>query len=108
MAKFKLPEPLKAWKVLTRLEDVNGNAFYKVTKREIDGSVTAAILTGVSVEGDDYNDDSVDYLLNEADFIQSIIDIGRVSNYIAVATDENERKKKLSRRKKMLFLEIVS
>ena len=94
MAKFKLPEPLKAWKVLTRLEDVNGNAVYKVTKREIDGSVTAAILTGVSVEGDDYNDDSVDYLLNEADFIQSIIDIGRVSNYIAVATDENERKKK--------------
>ena len=94
MAKFKLPESLKAWKVLTRLDDVNGNAVYKVTKREIDGSVTEAILTGVSVEGDDYTDENVDYLLNEADFIQSIIDIGRVSNYIAVATDENERKKK--------------
>ena len=94
MAKFKLPEPLKAWKVLTRLDDVNGNAVYKVTKREIDGSVTAAILTGVSLEGGDYSDENVDYLLNEADFIQSIIDIGAVSNYIAVATEENERKKK--------------
>ena len=95
MAKFKLPDSLKAWKVLTRLDDVNGNAVYKVTKKEIDGSVTNALLTGVTAEGDDYNDENIDYLLNEADFIQSIIDIGRVSNYIAVATDENERKKKL-------------
>ena len=94
MAKFKLPESLKAWKVLTRLDDVNGNAVYKVSKKEIDGSVTNALLTGVTVEGENYNDESVDYLLNESEFIQSIIDIGRVSSYIAVATDENERKKK--------------
>ncbi len=94
MAKFKLPEPLKAWKVLQRLDDVNDNAVYKVIKKEIDGSTTSALLTGVSVSGDDYNDDNVEYLLNESDFIQSIIDIGRVSNYIAVATSDNEKKKK--------------
>lgn len=94
MAKFKLPEPLKAWKVLQRLDDVNDNAVYKVIKKEIDGSSTSALLTGVSVSGEDYNDDNVEYLLNEADFIQSIIDIGRVSNYIAVATSDNGKKKK--------------
>ena len=94
MAKFKLPEPLKAWKVLQRLDDVNDNAVYKVIKKEIDGSTTSALLTGVSVSGEDYNDDNVEYLLNEADFIQSIIDIGRVSNYIAVATSDNGKKKK--------------
>ena len=94
MAKFKLPESLKAWKVLSRLEDVNGNAVYKVVKKEIDGSTTNALLTGVSLEGESYTDDNVEYLLNESDFIQSIINIGRVSNYIAVATDENERKEK--------------
>ena len=54
MAKFKLPESLKAWKVLSRLEDVNGNAVYKVVKKEIDGSTTNALLTGVSLEGESY------------------------------------------------------
>ena len=95
MAKFKLPEPLKSWKVSERLEDVNGNAVYKVSKKEIDGSTTNAVLTQITFEGENYNDDNVDYLLNEADFIRSIIDIGRVSNYIDVAADDNERKQKL-------------
>ena len=95
MAKFKLPEPLRSWKVSERLEDVNGKAVYKVSKKEIDGSTTNAVLTQITFEGENYNDDNVDYLLNEADFIRSIIDIGRVSNYIDVAADENERKQKL-------------
>lgn len=96
MAKLKLPEQLKAWKVASQPDDVNGNAVYKVTKKEIDGSVTNALLTVVSLEGEDYNDDKIEYLLNESDFIQSIIDLGKVSNYIAVATDENERKSKFN------------
>ena len=48
MAKFKLPEPLKSWKVSERLEDVNGNAVYKVSKKEIDGSTTNAVLTQIT------------------------------------------------------------
>lgn len=94
MAKFKLPEPLKSWKVIQRLDDVNDNAVYRVSKKEIDGSITNAVLTQITYQGESYNDDNIDYLLNESDFIQSIIDIGRVSNYLAVATNENERKQK--------------
>lgn len=93
MAKFKLPESLKSWKVAERLDDVNGNAVYKVSKKEIDGSTTNAVLTQITYQDENYNDDNIDYLLNESDFIQSIIDIGRVSNYLAVATNDNERKK---------------
>ncbi len=93
MAKFKLPESLKSWKVAERLDDVNGNAVYKVSKKEIDGSTSNAVLTQISYQGENYNDDNVEYLLNEADFIRSIIAIGRVSNYLAVDTNENERKK---------------
>ena len=93
MAKFKLPEPLRSWKVIERLEDVNGKAVYKVSKKEIDGSTTNAVLTQITYQGENYNDENIDYLLNESDFIRSIIDIGRVSNYLDVGTNENERKK---------------
>ena len=93
MAKFKLPEPLRSWKVIERLEDVNGKAVYKVSKKEIDGSTTNAVLTQITYQGENYNDENIDYLLNESDFIRSIIDIGRVSNCLDVGTNENERKK---------------
>ena len=45
MARFKLPEPLKAWKVASSLPEKNGYPQYAITRKEADGSVTQAVLT---------------------------------------------------------------
>ena len=44
MARFKLPESMKAWKVVSSLPDNNGNSVYEVSRKETDGSVTNAVM----------------------------------------------------------------
>ena len=55
MARFKLPEPLKAWKVASSLPEKNGYPQYAITRKEADGSVTQAVLTHIAFNDDKYN-----------------------------------------------------
>ena len=94
MAKFKLPESLKAWKVVSSLPDNNGHSVFEVSRKETDGSVTQAVLTYVAFQDDEYNSDNVRFINEESSFIRNVISCGAVSNYIdAVVVDRPSKSK---------------
>ena len=95
MARFKLPESMKAWKVVSSLPDNNGNSVYEVSRKETDGSVTNAVMTYVAFQGDDYNSDNVQFINEEAAFIRNVINCGEVSNYIDAAVLDKPSKSKI-------------
>ncbi len=95
MAKFKLPEALIAWKVVSSLPNRNGHDMYEVTRRETDGTVTEAQMAYVAFQGDDYNSDNVRFIGDEAKFIRNVIDCGDVSTYIDAEVLDNPSKNKI-------------
>ena len=95
MARIKLPEPLKAWKVISQLPDENDNKVLKISKKEADGNTTSAKLTLFELTDDDYNQDNVDYIKDEIEFIKSIIGLGDFSNYIDICAQDKPEKKLL-------------
>ncbi len=96
MAKLKLPEALKAWKVLSALPDKNGYPSYSVTLTEFDGTKTKAVLTVVEYEGDEYNSDNVDFVSEEAAFVKDVVKLRGVSNYIDAVVDNKPAKSKIA------------
>ncbi len=95
MAKFKLPESLKAWKVVSSLPDNNGHSVFEVSRKETDGSVTRAVLTYVAFQDDEYNSDNVQFVNEEASFIRNVISCGDISNYIDAAVLDRPSKSKV-------------
>ncbi len=92
MAKLKLPEKLKSWKVVSALEDKNGWPSYGVTRVEFDGTKTAAVLTCVVFDGDNYNSDNLDLINEEAAFVKNIMKLRGVSNYLDAVVDNSPSK----------------
>ena len=96
MAKLKLPEQLKSWKVVSGPTDKNGYPSYKLTRVEFDGSRTNAVLTYVNFENDHYTGDNVDIINEEAQFIKSVSKIRGVSNYLDAVVDNRPAKNNIS------------
>lgn len=92
MARIKLPEPLRAWKVITQLNDENDNQVFKISKKDADGSKTTAKLTFFELADDVYNQDNVDYIKDETEFVKSIISLGDFSNYIDIYAEDKPEK----------------
>lgn len=95
MARFKLPEPLKAWKVASSLPEKNGYPQYAITRKEADGSVTQAVLTHIAFNDDKYNSDNVQFVNEEAAFIKNVMRCG-VSNYIAAEIMDRPPKQRIA------------
>ncbi len=88
MSRFiKLPENLKAWKIVSRLSDNNGSEVYRVNKKEYDGTSVSAILKYVNLSGESYTAENIEFINEEADFLKSISKIGNCFNYIDVAVN---------------------
>ena len=96
MAKLKLPEALKAWKVVSALPDKNGYPSYNVILTEFDGTKTKAVMTVIDYEGDDYNSDNVDFITEETAFVKNVIKLHGVSNYIDAVVDNKPAKSKIT------------
>lgn len=96
MAKLKLPEQLKSWKVISSLPDKNGHPTYQISRNEFDGTKTQAILTKVCFDGEDYSGDNASYLSEEAAFIKNVINLHGVSNYIDAVAENIPSKSKTS------------
>lgn len=96
MSRFvKLPENLKSWKINGCISDVKGNEVYKITKKDYDGTIVTAQLRRISIVGDAYNSDNVDYMNDEYSFIKNIIQSGTCFNYVDIALNNNPAKEKI-------------
>lgn len=89
---IKLPTDLKEWKVKSLVGEKGGTTIYKAEKKSDDGSIIKAQLRHVVARNDNYNDDNVAYLEEEADFISSVKELGNISNYIDVYVNDNPSK----------------
>lgn len=96
MAKLKLPEQMKAWKVISPAADNNGYPSYQVVKNEFDGTKTNAIMTFISFEGEKYSSENVDLINEEAAFVKSVCKLRGVSNYIDAVVDNKPAKSRIS------------
>ena len=96
MAKLKLPEKLKSWKVVSAIADRNGYPAYSVSRVEFDGSTAAAVLTCIEFEGETYNSDNVDLVQEEAAFVKTVMKLRGVSNYLDAVVENNPAKSSIS------------
>lgn len=96
MAKIKLPEQLKAWKVISPVSETSGYPTFKVLKTEFDGSKIPAFLTYVNYEGESYSSDNVDLINEEAAFVKNVLKLRGVSNYIDAVVENNPAKSSIS------------
>ena len=96
MAKLKLPDHLRSWKVLSGNTSKNGYPAFSVVRTEFDGSQTEAVMTVVSFAGEDYTSDNIDLINEEAAFVKSVIKLRGVSNYIDAVVDNNPSKERIT------------
>ena len=96
MAKLKLPEQLKEWKVLSPASDTQGYPSFNIVKTEFDGTQTDAVLTYVNFEDSEYNGEHVDLINEEAAFVKSLIKLRGVSNYIDAVISNEPSKNSIS------------
>ncbi|MCH5297111.1 MAG: YARHG domain-containing protein [Ruminococcus sp.] len=96
MAKFiKLPDELKSWKINSALSEGNGGGIYKVSKKDYDGSTINAILLNISVKDDDYDSEHIDFIEDEAAFLQTVSRSGNSFNYIDIVVINKPTKEKI-------------
>ena len=95
MAKIKLPEALKSWKVVSRLPDADDRELYKIVGTDGDGAQKEAQLAYYEFTGSLYNQDDIEYIKDEADFVKTIKGLGDISNYVDVVIDDNPEKQKM-------------
>ena len=88
MAKIKLPEALKSWKVVSRLPDADDRELYKIVGTDGDGAQKEAQLAYYEFTGSLYNQDDIEYIKDEADFVRTIKGLGDISNYVDVVIDD--------------------
>ena len=96
MAKLKLPEQLKAWKIVTPNDDGSEIESYTAVRKNDDGSKTEAKLTYFELIDELYTDEDVAYLKEEADFLNKVKDLGDFSNYLEILADDDPDKERLS------------
>lgn len=96
MSRFvKLPENLKSWKIISRLSEDNDNELYKISKKEYDGTTVSANLRYVTLCGDEYTSENVDFITEEAAFLKGISKSGDSYNYIDIVVVNTPAKEKL-------------
>lgn len=96
MAKFiKLPEKLREWKINSQISDIKGNETYKISKKEYDGTVINAELRHISLRDDNYNQEHIELIMDEADFLKTVCDSSNSFNYIDIYLNDNPPKEKL-------------
>ena len=96
MSRFvKLPENLKSWKVISRLSENNNNELYKISKKEYDGTTVSANLRYITLSGDEYTSENVDFITEEAAFLKGISKSDDRYNYIDVVVVNTPAKEKL-------------
>ena len=94
-ANIKLPNSIKDWKIISRLSDENGNAVFKVSKKDYDGTVIPALLRYVVMSKEDYVIDNTDFINDEAAFLKKIAQSGDCFNYLDICVNNNPAKKKI-------------
>lgn len=88
MSKFiKLPDELKSWKINSLVSESDSNELYKITKKK-----TSAFLRHISAQDEEYNEDNINYLLEEAKFLQTISSLYDGFNYIDIISRNNTTK----------------
>lgn len=96
MAKFiKLPEELKSWKINSALSEGKGGGFYKISKKDYDGTTINAKLLNISVKDDDYDSEHIDFIEDEAGFLQTVSRCGNYFNYIDILVSNKPTKEKI-------------
>ena len=95
MAKIKLPEALKSWKVVSAASDTDEREIYKLVSKDGDGAQKEAQLAYYEFTGSLYNQDDIEYIKDEADFVKTIKGLGDISNYVDVVIDDNPEKQKM-------------
>lgn len=96
MAKLKLPEALRAWKIVSQIDDGSEIESYSVVRKNDDGSKTEAKLTYFELVDEMYTAEDVAYLKEEADFLNNVKNLGDFTCYLDVLAEDNPDKKKLS------------
>ncbi len=91
MAKIKLPEALSEWKVLSVVSDTDEGEIYSLVKKNDDSA--KAKLAYYEFRDELYNQDDIDFIKDEADFVNSVRALGDITNYINVCVDDNPDKK---------------
>lgn len=96
MAKFiKLPEELKSWKVNSVINEGKGGGVYKISKKDYDGSIINAILLNICVKDDDYDGEHIDFIKDEANFLQTVSRCGNNFNYIDILVNNKPAKERI-------------
>lgn len=96
MAKFiKLPDELKSWKISAVLGEGKNGGVYEVSKKDYDGSTINAILRNISVKDDDYTGENIDFIEDEAGFLQTVSRCGNNFNYIDIFVNNRPTKEKI-------------
>lgn len=96
MAKFiKLPDELKSWKISAVLGEGKNGGVYEVCKKDYDGSTINAILRNISVKDDDYTSENIDFIEDEAGFLQTVSRCGNNFNYIDIFVNNRPTKEKI-------------
>ena len=93
MAKLKLPEALRAWKIVTPNDDGSEIESYSVVRKNDDGSKTEAKLTYFELVDELYTDEDVAYLKEEADFLNNVKAVGDFTCYLDVLAEDTPGKK---------------
>ena len=96
MAKLKLPDQLRSWKVLSGIASRNEHPAFSIVRTEFDGSRTDAVMTVISYAGDDYTSENIDFINEEAAFVKSVMNLRGVSNYIDAVVDNNPSKERVT------------
>lgn len=94
MAKtIKLPADLRDWKVTSFVGEDNGCEVYKVSRKIDKNTAQNAILRHAFVGKSNYTDEHAEYFTEEADFIESVMELDGISNYLDVYVQDNQNKK---------------
>ena len=93
MAKIKLPAALSEWKVLSLVSDTDEGEIYSLVNKSDDK--VKANLAYYEFADELYNDEDIDFIRDEADFVNKVRALGDITNYIDVCVEDNPDKQQL-------------
>ena len=93
MAKIKLPAALSDWKVLALVSDTDEGEIYSLVNKN-DDSVKAK-LAYYEFADELYNQEDIDFIKDEAGFVNTVRALGDITNYVDVCVEDNPDKKQL-------------
>ena len=91
MAKIKLPSALSEWKVLSLVSDTDEGEIYSLSKKGDEKN--KAHLAYYEFAEELYNQDDIEFIKDEVNFVNSVRSLGDITNYINVCMDDHPDKK---------------